>query len=164
MKKWPSAGGGGSLLLYIDTPLVLGRVVNRDKRGAFCHGWWDHPRLKGDFAREPQKGKFPSLVPGGVERPIRRPREGGGSEWEPINILLERDRGSNKMNSTSNSCLRLKYPSWSRPRCHWSATDPRNQQTTFRAKTHQRAQSKLARLAACATPVRPMACASQAGG
>jgi hypothetical protein len=78
MKKWPSAGGGGSLLLYIDTPLVLGRVVNRDKRGAFCHGWWDHPRLKGDFAREPQKGKFPSLVPGGVERPIRRTREGGG--------------------------------------------------------------------------------------
>jgi hypothetical protein len=75
MKKWPSAGGGGSLLLYIDTPLVPGRVVNRDKRGAFCHGWWDHPRLKGDFAREPQKGKFPSLVPGGVERPIRRTRD-----------------------------------------------------------------------------------------
>jgi hypothetical protein len=38
-KKWLGAGGGGSLLLYIDKPLVLGRVTNRDKRGAFCHGW-----------------------------------------------------------------------------------------------------------------------------
>jgi hypothetical protein len=34
-KKWPSAGVGGSLLLYIDTPLVPGRVTNRDKRGPF---------------------------------------------------------------------------------------------------------------------------------
>jgi hypothetical protein len=38
-KKRPSAAGGESLLLYIDTPLVLGRVTNRDKRRAFCHGW-----------------------------------------------------------------------------------------------------------------------------
>jgi hypothetical protein len=30
-----------------------------------------------------------------------------GSEWEPIKILLERDRGSNKMNTTSNTRLRL---------------------------------------------------------
>jgi hypothetical protein len=82
-----------------------------------------------------------------------------GGEWEPIKILLEGDRGSKKMNSTSNTRLRLNYPSWSRPRSPWSATDPRNQQTTFRAKTHQHAQRKLAQLAACATPVRPMACA-----
>jgi hypothetical protein len=34
-KKWPSAGEGGSLLLYIDTPLVPGRITNRDKRGPF---------------------------------------------------------------------------------------------------------------------------------
>jgi hypothetical protein len=33
MKKWPSAGWGGSLLLYIDTPLVPGRVTNREKGG-----------------------------------------------------------------------------------------------------------------------------------
>jgi hypothetical protein len=46
--------------------------------------------------------------------------------------------------------------SGSRPRSHWSATDPRNQQTTFRAKTHQHTQRKLARLAACATPGRPI--------
>jgi hypothetical protein len=80
----------------------------------------------------------------------------GGSEWEPIKILLKRDRGSNKMNTTSNTRLWLNYPSWSRPRSHWSATDPRNQQTAFRAKTHQRTQRKLAQFAACATPVRPV--------
>jgi hypothetical protein len=68
------------------------------------------------------------------------------------------------MNTTFNTCLRLNYPSWSRPRSHWSATDPRNQQTTFRAKTHQHTQRKLARLVACATPVRPMACTGQIGG
>jgi hypothetical protein len=67
------------------------------------------------------------------------------------------------MNTASNARLRLNYPSWSRPRSHWSATDPRNRQTTFRAKTHQHTQRKLARLAACATPVRPMACAGQTG-
>jgi hypothetical protein len=38
-EKWPSAGGEGSLILYIETPLVPGRVTNHDKRGAFCHGW-----------------------------------------------------------------------------------------------------------------------------
>jgi hypothetical protein len=64
---------------------------------------------------------------------------------------------------TSNTRLQLNYPSWSRPHSHWSATDPRNQQTSFRAKTHQHAQEKLARLATCATPVRPMACAGQTG-
>jgi hypothetical protein len=53
------------------------------------------------------------------------------------------------------------YPSWPSPRIHWSAIGPRNQQTTLRAKTHQHAQRKLARLAACAAPVRPMACTSQ---
>jgi hypothetical protein len=68
------------------------------------------------------------------------------------------------MNSASNTRLRLNYPSWSIPRSHWSAINPRNQQTTFRAKTHQPALWKLARLAACATPVRPMACAGQTGG
>jgi hypothetical protein len=31
----------------------------------------------------------------------------GGSELEPIKILLEGDRSSNKMNTTSNTRLRL---------------------------------------------------------
>jgi hypothetical protein len=30
-----------------------------------------------------------------------------GSEWEPIKILLEGDRNSNKMNTASNTRLRL---------------------------------------------------------
>jgi hypothetical protein len=63
-KKWLSAGGGGSLLLYIDTPLVPGRVTNRDKRGGLLSRLMIPPGLKGDFARESQNGKFPSLVPG----------------------------------------------------------------------------------------------------
>jgi hypothetical protein len=42
------------------------------------------------------------------------------------------------------------YPSCPSPRSHWSATGPKNQQTTFQAKTHQHAQRKLARLAASA--------------
>jgi hypothetical protein len=33
--------------------------------------------------------------------------ERGGSEWEPIKILLEGDGNSNKMNTASNTCLRL---------------------------------------------------------
>jgi negative regulator of sigma E activity len=39
------------------------------------------------------------------EGPIRRTR--GGSEWEPIKILLEGDGESNKTNTTSNTRLRL---------------------------------------------------------
>jgi hypothetical protein len=33
--------------------------------------------------------------------------ESGGSEWEPIKILLEGDENSNKMNTASNTRLRL---------------------------------------------------------
>jgi hypothetical protein len=40
------------------------------------------------------------------EGPIRRTRE-GGSEWEPIKILLEGDGNSNKMNAASNTLLQL---------------------------------------------------------
>jgi hypothetical protein len=40
------------------------------------------------------------------EGPIRRTRD-GGSEWEPIKILLEGDRNYNKMNTASNTRLRL---------------------------------------------------------
>jgi hypothetical protein len=45
-----------------------------------------------------------ALIP--LEGPIRRTRE-GGSEWEPIKILLEGDEHSNNMNSASNTRLRL---------------------------------------------------------
>jgi hypothetical protein len=47
---------------------------------------------------------YPTLKP--IEGPIRRTRE-GGSEWEPIKLLLEEDEGSNKMNKASNTRLRL---------------------------------------------------------
>jgi hypothetical protein len=41
-----------------------------------------------------------------IEGPIRRTRE-GGSEWEPIKILLKGDGDSNKTNTSSNTRLRL---------------------------------------------------------
>jgi hypothetical protein len=47
----------------------------------------------------------PALIP--LEGPIRQTREGGGSEWEPIKILLEGDEDYNKMNTASNTRLRL---------------------------------------------------------
>jgi hypothetical protein len=34
-------------------------------------------------------------------------KQRGGSEWEPIKILFEEDRDSNKMNTTFNTRLRL---------------------------------------------------------
>jgi hypothetical protein len=40
------------------------------------------------------------------EGPKRR-NQRGGSKWEPIKILLEGDRNSNKMNKASNTRLRL---------------------------------------------------------
>jgi hypothetical protein len=40
------------------------------------------------------------------EGPKRRTRE-GGSEWEPIKILLEGDGNSNKMKAASNTLLQL---------------------------------------------------------
>jgi Tfp pilus assembly protein FimT len=69
------------------------------------------------------------------EGPIRRTRE-GGSEWEPIKILLEGDGNSNKMNTASNTRLRLTTQVG---QAH-IATGPRNQHTTFRpenAAEHQ---------------------------
>jgi hypothetical protein len=55
------------------------------------------------------------------------------------------------------------YPSWPSPHSHWSATGPRNQHTTFRAKTHQHAQRNLHGLLPvlhrsdrCPVPVRPV--------
>jgi hypothetical protein len=78
-----------------------------------------------------------------------------GGEWESIKILLEGDRDSNELNTTFQ-----RTSSTQLPKC---ATGPRSQHTTFRTKTHEHTQKKLALLAACATPVRPMACAAQTG-
>jgi hypothetical protein len=54
----------------------------------------------------PSNGHLDLNEEGKSEGPIRRTRE-GGSEWEPIKILLEGDRNSNKMNKASNTRLRL---------------------------------------------------------
>jgi hypothetical protein len=40
-------------------------------------------------------------------RRIDTANQRGGSEWEPIKILLEGDGGSNKMNTASNTHLRI---------------------------------------------------------
>jgi hypothetical protein len=40
-----------------------------------------------------------------VKNRYDEPERGGGSEWEPIKILLEGDGGSNKMNIASNTRL-----------------------------------------------------------
>jgi hypothetical protein len=52
----------------------------------------------------------------------------GGSEWVPIKILLEGDGNSNKMNTASNTRLRLTTQIG---QAH-VATGRRNQHTTFR--------------------------------
>jgi hypothetical protein len=62
--------------------------------------------------------------------------------------------------------LRLNYPSWSRPRSHWSANGPRNQHTVFRTWT-QSAPHRSERLLLSVrlmTPVRLVNSAGQAGG
>jgi hypothetical protein len=64
-----------------------------------------------------------------LEGPIRRTRE-GGSEWEPIQILLEGDEGSNK----TNTAYKTHYPNQPSPRSHWSATEPRNQLPTSQTR------------------------------
>jgi hypothetical protein len=61
-----------------------------------------------------------------------------GSEWEVIKILLEGDENYNKMNTASKTCLLLNYPSWPRPRNHWSATGPRKPITTYTYSRTQR--------------------------
>jgi hypothetical protein len=61
----------------------------------------------------------------------------GGSEWEPIKILLKGDCYSNKMNTANQITLRLNYSSWPRPHSHWSATDPRNQRLNQPNQTTQ---------------------------
>jgi hypothetical protein len=42
-----------------------------------------------------------------VKNRYGEPERGVGNEWEPIKILLEGDGGSNKMNTASNTRLRL---------------------------------------------------------
>jgi hypothetical protein len=64
---------------------------------------------RGHFEGSAVLGTPPSTGPRGTgtaEGPIQRTRE-GGSEWEPIKIVLERDGDSNKMYVASNTLLQL---------------------------------------------------------
>jgi hypothetical protein len=61
----------------------------------------------------------------------------------------------------NQACLRLNYPSWSRPRSHWSATGPRNQHTTTQTKHSKHAAENWTTCYLCRSdrwllPVRPM--------
>jgi hypothetical protein len=85
----------------------------------------------------------------------------GGSEWEPIKILLEGDRDSNKTNTAFNTRLRLTTQVG---QVHVAIGVPLDLGTNKQPSEPKHAQQKLARLAACAAPVRPMACAGQTGG
>jgi hypothetical protein len=52
----------------------------------------------------------------------------GGSEWELIKILLERDRNSSKTNSVEHRKAHAPHSTFHlpKPRSHWSATGPKN--------------------------------------
>jgi hypothetical protein len=80
---------------------------------------------------------------------------------EPIKILLDGDEGSNKMNAASDTRLRLNYQVGQDHVAIVVLLILGTNKQTSQAKTHQHAHRKLARLAACATPVRPMAYAGQ---
>jgi hypothetical protein len=121
--------------------------------------------LKGhDDANAPTKDR-PSLPPPGTDRPqeeVDRPAIGlkdrydkpERGEWMGADKKSSRRRWRLQQDEHCFQHTSLtRYPSWPSPRSHWSATGPRNQQTTFLAQTHQHAQRKLARLAACAAPV-----------
>jgi hypothetical protein len=64
------------------------------------------PEVWDDYKHEEftMHGMLFATINDNPEGPIRRTRE-GGSEWEPITILLEGDGNSNKMNTTSNTRL-----------------------------------------------------------
>jgi hypothetical protein len=88
---------------------------------------------------------------GDLEGPIRRTRE-GGSEWEPIKILLEGDRNSNKMNKASNTRLRLTTQVG---QAHVATGVPLDQGTNTQpsdSRTQQNTKPRVYR----PTPVRPV--------
>jgi hypothetical protein len=56
------------------------------------------------LTRVKERCSLPTLLK--IEEPTRRTRE-GGSEWEPIKILLEGEGDSNKTNMASNTRLHV---------------------------------------------------------
>jgi hypothetical protein len=82
---------GGNIMEKILTEAT--QLQQRISEGVAMQRYWEE-HISGSVEQETCEG------------PIRRTRE-GGSEWEPIKILLEGDEDSNKMNTASNTRLRL---------------------------------------------------------
>jgi hypothetical protein len=82
---------GGNIMEKILTEAT--QLQQRISEGVAVQRYWEE-HISGSVEQETCEG------------PIRRTRE-GGSEWEPIKILLEGDEDSNKMNTASNTRLRL---------------------------------------------------------
>jgi transposase InsO family protein len=74
-----------------------GSEFRNSRFGAFCH----------DLGLEHQFSSPYTPPQNGVVLKDRYGEPVGGSEWEPIKILLEGDGNSNKMNTASNTRLRL---------------------------------------------------------
>jgi hypothetical protein len=92
------------------------------------------------------------------EGPIWRNRE-GGSEWEPIKILLEGDGNSNKMNTASNTRLRLTTQIG---QAHVATGVPLDLGTNTQSsdpRTQRNTKPRVYR----PTPVRPVSTTSQTG-
>jgi hypothetical protein len=80
---------GGNIMEKILTEAT--QLQQRISEGVAMQRYWEE-HISGSVEQETCEG------------PIRRTRE-GGSEWEPIKILLEGDEDSNKMNTASNTRL-----------------------------------------------------------
>jgi hypothetical protein len=79
-------------------------------------------------------------------------------------ILLEGDGNSNKMNTASNTHLRLTTQVGQAHVATRVLLDLGTNKQPSKPKTHQHAQRKLSRLVAYAAPVRPMSSACQTSG
>jgi hypothetical protein len=93
-----------------------------------------------------------------VEGPIRRTRE-GGSEWEPIKILLEGDGNSNKMKAASSTLLQLATQVG---QVHVATGVPRDLGTNTQPsdpRTQRNTKPRVYR----PTPVRPVSTTGQTG-
>jgi hypothetical protein len=77
-------------------------VVNNMRANVAALLYDDH-----DIAMKLLHSEEHTMWDGKVKDRYGEPERGGGSECEPIKILLEGDENSNKMNTASNTCLRL---------------------------------------------------------
>jgi hypothetical protein len=102
----------------------------------------------------------PGSRPSSTEGPIRRTREGGGSEWELIKILLEGDENSNKTNAASNTRLQL---STKVGQAHVATEVPLDLGTNTQPSDPRNAAEKTKPRVYRLTPVRPVSTTGQTG-